>query len=322
MKYNNLIIKINNFYKIAGLLKYPVKMHKEIFDWISSVYCSYIIDELNDMISSRELEGESLEKAKNFKKFLELKVSPNINSATNKFKLDLSDIDYLLEDIKKHPNLSHKYIKVVFLPYTSGSAIEEGDSFGEFDPESNLITIRQNIPKQISPSNLNTALKNLSNTIRHELQHVTQHYSQIIKNVSWEYIGTPSTKIAPTQTIKEEEELPARLKNIEFYTHLSDTINNLKELFRIFPKKLHKLIFNVFLGDVILEDFINISIKYMNKLNPLEKMDENKFYNKYMQYLKILNEDIHEYQLMEIYQPEKYKKLIKELYKALGDYLS
>jgi hypothetical protein len=322
MKYNNLIIKINNFYKIAGLLKYPVKMHKEIFDWISSVYCSYIIDELNDMISSRELEGESLEKAKNFKKFLELKVKPGTDSTTKKFKLDLSGIEYLSEDIKHHPQLLEEYITVVFLPYTGGSIMEESDSFGEFDPSRKLITIKENIPKQISPSNLNAALKNLSNTIRHELQHVAHYYAQIIKNVSWQYISTPSTKVAPTQTIEEEQNLPARLKNIEFYTHLSDTVDNLLHMFQLFPKKLHKVIFDTLLGNILLDDFIDISINTMNKLNPSEKMNQEKFYQKYYFYIKKINEDAYEYKLMKIYQPEKYKKLIKELYKALGDYLS
>lgn len=322
MKYNNLIIKINNFYKIAGLLKYPVKMHEEIFDWISSVYYSYIIDELKEMIESEEIEGDSLQKAINFKKFLELKTKPGTDSATKKFKLDLSGIEYLAEDIKRHPQLLKEYITVVFLPYTGGSVIEEGESFGEFDPSRKLITIKENIPEQISPSNLNAALKNLSNTIRHELQHVAHYYAQIIKNVSWEYISTPSTKIAPIQTTKEEERLPARLKNIEFYTHLSDTVDNLKQMFQIFPKKLHKLIFETLLGNILLDDFIDISIKTMNKLNPSEKMNQEKFYMKYYLYIEKLNEDAYEYELMEIYQPEKYKKLIKELYKALGDYLS
>ena len=322
MKYNNLINQINNFYKLAGTLKYPVIMHDKIYDWVSSVYCAYIADELEEMINLGEIEGDNLRKAINFKLNLEKKMTPGMNYAVQKFKLDLSDIDYLAEDIKKHPNLLKEYITVVFLPYTDGDTIADGHSYGEFDPTNKLITIKEIILKEISSNNLNVHLSNISTTIRHELQHVTQYYTGIIKDVKWEHAGIPSIKKVPALTIKEKSKLPARLRHIEFYPHLSDTIDNLKRMFALFPKKLHKLIFDTLLGNVLVDDFINISIKEMNELNSSEEMDKDKFDNDYSYYYEKLYEDAYEYKQMELYQKDKYNKLIKELYKALGDHLS
>lgn len=320
MKYANLIRAIEKFYKIAGTLEYPVKMHQEILKWATSVYCSYAVDDLNEVIESGRLKGEVLKKAKNFKAFLLAKTNKD-DSASKQFKLDLSDVGFLSEDFRKMPNLHKQHITVVFLPYTAPDTSDEPEQLGEFDPASKTITINKNIPEQMSPSAVNADLEDLSNTIRHELQHLVQYYAQTIKGVSWQNIGMPSTKIAPEQSLEEESELPARLRNIEFHSHLSDTIENLKKMFQLFPKRLHKSILDTLIGNMSVEDFIDHSIDVMDEMNPSEEVDYEYLNQRYYLYLERLDEDSKEYRMMRSEQPEKYNKLLKEVYKGIEGYL-
>lgn len=319
MNRNELIKKINNFYKSAGTLEYPVKMHQEIFKWATSVYCAFVMDELNDIVKSQELSENTLKKINAFRGMLRKQITVRPEIPKN-FKINLDDISFLEEEVKnlkdKKSKILNDTITVFFFPYL------EGEDRGRFNAGTNTIEIFEEIDPQISFENLEFSLKRISNSIRHELQHLTQHYSQILKGIKdFRDIGMPSTKISPHQTVQEREELPYHLLNNEFYTDLSDSISSVKELFRIFPKILWRDILNVFIGVMNYEEFHDKAIKTMNLLNSDEILDDDDFNERYGKYLDDLDAQGEGHKLMSTQQPEKYEKFVKELYKAVSDYL-
>jgi hypothetical protein len=318
MKYNYLYNKAKEFYKLAGLLQYPIKMHQEILDWASSIYCSYILKSLEELIN--EMDPESL----NFKKAIILKtrlssyIKYDVDNVKS-FKLNLDDISFLEKEVafvKQHaPNVLNKYVTVVFnvVDFTPS---EEGD----YNPKSQVITINKEEEPGISESNILAAIKHISQLIRHELQHLVQFYARELKAVAdYRDIGMPSIKIAPYQEEEEEEKIKHHLRNIEFYTNLSDTKDNLEEMFRLFPKSVHRFIFDTCIGEIQYGDFYKKIITILKEIDP--NLTKKEFEKKYRRYLDILNGDSKGYSLMKTRQSEKYNKLVKELYKSLSEYL-
>lgn len=318
MKLNNLLKRIDNFYKLAGILEYPVKMHQEILEWASSIYCDRILTSLEELMSTMDSESTEYRKAAVLAAKLKFYIKTDLDNV-KKFKINLDDVSFLDNEIafvKSYaPHVLNKYVTVIF-DIIDDLPTEEGD----YNPKSQVITITKEEERAISENNVMAALKHISQLIRHELQHLVQFYARELKGVAdYRDIGMPSTNIAPYQEEEDEEKINHYLRNIEFYTNLSDSRDNLKEMFRLLPKQVHRLIFDTCIGIIKYEDFHKELYTKLKEMDP--SFNKKEFEKRYRRYLDILNGDSNGYALMRDKQSEKYNKLVKELYKTFSDYL-
>lgn len=316
MKLNNLLKRIDNFYKLAGTLEYPVKMHQEILEWASSIYCAHILENLQEIISDIDVNSEEFKRASVISGMLKSHIKGDLNDIKI-FKINLDDVSFLEKEVSYvksfAPHILNKHI-TVFFNATEDVVKREGG----YDPKNQTITIQKQIEPAISENKIQAALKDLSSIIRHELQHVVQFYARRLKGVSsYKDVGMPSKNISPDQDDKDELKINHYLRNSEFYTQISDSYDNLKEMFRLLPKSTHRFIFDTCIGTIPYGDFYRQIFKDLKMIDPYFKKAE--FEKNYRRYLDVLNSNNKGYSLMRSRQPEKYVKLVKELYKLVGD---
>ena len=176
-----------------------------------------------------------------------------------------------------------------------------------------------------SPSkyHIKESIEDIKDTVRHELIHMIQTAIARIKNLKEEG-GLPSKRIreegvdyygTPTSNNPSKERIEHGLRDIEFYTRLSDSVKMFINIARELPMPLRTLAAKVWVGEANANVLINAFSDYYhstygqmatfslmrtitNKANDLMNKDDF-FIN------------------LRVSQPLKYHKAIKEFYKAV-----
>jgi hypothetical protein len=308
MKINALIKQIDFFYKKAGELEFPVKMYQEITEWAHKIYCAAALKDLNELLDSGEIPENLIPKAKMLAGILN-KRSAGVISNPQDFIIDFSDISYFTQ--QELLELGEEKITVEFI-------FENKIEDAEYLSERNTIYIYKEVDPILSETKILQALDAISKSIRHELQHVVQFYSQFLKGT---LIGEPSRRISTDQEDIDPNKIPHTLQNIEFYTILSDVIEELKNAMTKFPKSLHRLLFDTTIGNISYANFLKKAIKIMQKMSPNQNINKEFLEKNYKAELDTLKYNSKELKRMQNEQSEKYEKFVKELYKGISDYL-
>lgn len=144
----------------------------------------------------------------------------------------------------------------------------------------------------LTPSNYNLIKQSIYRNIEHEVIHLGQYIFKHFKNI--EFGGMPSKQISnpeytpegqQTQTYEEKEH---SLRDIEFYAILNDAKIELKKQLEKWPEDMHDSIFRRFVGTI-------------PSFQKLRSAPQQFFLN------------------LKEYEPEKWQKAVKELYKTIKE---
>ncbi len=328
MIYNNLLKYSFEFIKEAGLLKVPEKTLREVEEWALSVYftrmCnSYFLPKLKDLgplqnkqknifswkfsnsdVIRKELQEVLLE----CKRFITKKISSN---TTFYIKSPFSDRLYsfggvfLFEDSERRKG----YWDSEEIKYQND--IEDDDIF-----KLGYLTLWFGLGGIGFPYDARIIEKKANEIkmyVRHELQHMVQTIIKV------EFKQTDD-KIQLSQNIRKskivskfdlEKHLVHAHKDVEFFTDLSDSIDDFKSAIKKIPKQIHKLYFEYWIAkidiEVFYDEFKKLNVEHFSKLQEEEK-----------EIMKYNNEIFQSWKNRE---PEKYKKAVKEFYKEVQDLL-
>lgn len=184
--------------------------------------------------------------------------------------------------------------------------------------ENYLGNIHINIPKEklANYNQWSSVVGNSKITLRHELQHAMQTYIKRKKQLPEEG-GLPSAKIRSkdfdTRGFKpgvNEKDQPHILRDVEFYTDLSDAVASARVLLKKYPKIIHKK---------IIDAVINSDLTVLNTL----EYDDSELSQK----LKVVSDITYAvercyafYFFKNLYAgaPLKYQKAVKEFLKVLA----
>lgn len=176
------------------------------------------------------------------------------------------------------------------------------------NPEYNAIWITAET-KNILFAGFKQTLNKFNNTLRHELQHLFQSAKSIEKNIfESDYYGLPSKKIRNPEAdafgiLKDKEQkVEHSLRDIEFYTDLTDAVETFKSRYNKWPNKLRNIVIKLFVGEITKNDLI----KY-NLTSQEEKYVLSMFYG-----------TDHFFQQLKRLAPGKWQKAVKEFYKAIN----
>lgn len=188
-----------------------------------------------------------------------------------------------------------------------------------------------------------TAIKD---TVRHELIHLIQTAIARIKKLK-ELGGLPSKRlrdkgvdysgrpIGPSGKETEEasydkERVEHKLRDVEFYTRLSDTIHDFQRIVTYFPATLHRSVAKAWVGEIpfsAVEQEINAHMEQQYALSRqmagpqgITTQQQQRLRDTYrspLHYAKYLTADSF-FAALRDQQPLKYQKAVKEFMKAIG----
>lgn len=310
---NPIFEQIDYFYKMAAILQAPQYMNKQITQWAYSIYCGAMLPIIN-----KELKTASEEKAQ------ELLTIQNIcfkyfnpkDSNPQYFPIKLNDIPYFSDleqldlEVSFKKALIEPVIKTEFIFNTEKARSIHHESWSGLWNGNLLIHHRLLPTKLLTINNLEKMLESIERTVYHELQHLVQEYLQRIKGLK-EWGGLPPNKTRDTKQFdhlgnilnQPQKTVEHTLRDVEFYTNLTETIKDFYVVLFKYPTNLRKLLFNVWVGK--------------NSLSELEKADKDIF----LETKTYIDNAVHFFDSLKNNQFEKYKKAVAELYKAVDQYL-
>lgn len=328
-------MNISNLSKQAGLFEAPPQMVKAIYKWARERICGKVWSNIDKQIRKLTNDGtipvpeehdEELTRLNLLKKECQKYASwPWPTSRAQKaFNIDFAGWKYVkdqesLSNFLKTKTLGKITVVLAFIkghPY-AGTWITEYNTLQLFFNDENVISNEQNI------INLDSSLKELYGTIRHELQHLGQSYLQLVpqllegSNTQFN-AGFPSPDIQNkirTRNLKPgekpqtnlpidpkvETEIIHPLRDIEFYTNLTDNIDTLKTTLGWYPKSTRWEIVRAFIDPTFKPTFKQKIVDDYSRKYMLEQMVVSRFFNELF-----------------LYEPEKYKKAVKELIKEVS----
>lgn len=322
MRHFSLLKFSQNFhYKVAGLLKVPEDTLKEIQDWALSVYFSNAIklllnkkDEMLKMnISSSNLNKLIVE----CKSYIKNENDAYFNDKRFEIKLPEFNDKILFVEAQF---LFHKEKLKSQIGITGFSGLwSKQKNFGNIDVVGNVvgkIFIVHELEMPSSSEEIEKIVFDIKMTVRHELQHAVQ------------------TIIANSKKIKEQDLINKKIKNksimkeyddhihqnIEFYTNLTDSIEEFKQIRFKLPEMFHRILFELWIAAITPKKFfdfvkqnikqiqdVSVQVETMETIEEHTKNDNTSVIGKnYLMFFQIKNKE-----------PEKYKKAVKEFYKAI-----
>lgn len=185
---------------------------------------------------------------------------------------------------------------------------------------------------------LENIIEKLKNTTRHELQHFMQDAIKKIQNLKNQG-GVPSAKIRdkkinihgyPTKNLpeqKDEDRAMHELRDIEFYTRLSDEIIDFNKAKKHLPLALHNLFIRAWINQISKIEFRDQAKKYLQE--QFQKgnwggegrdnwMIASDYTRRMSPAISALDYENQTFIQLKIHQPEKYKKMVKEFIKAVS----
>lgn len=162
-------------------------------------------------------------------------------------------------------------------------------------------------------------LEGVKQTARHELQHVIQTFAMEYKQTELEF-GLPPVKIREKehdihglklQDQKSNDRLEHRLRDIEFYTNLTDAVDEFRRLLNNLPSKLHKDALKAYIHLIDINDLdknLNNNEYFKNKNSwNMKKILLDRIY-------KAANNNF--FDTLKDARPAKYRKAVIEFIKA------
>ena len=283
-----LLQKIEEFYKKAGLLKYPEELTDDITEWAKTVFSNLYSEEL--------LFSEDQELIQEVKKY----VGPE--SKQKLFKINLkNEVKFVLCEF----NTTEKSINyAIYSPYITSTEIPKILCKITFYYQ----TIKED---ELDVYNYNKSLNTIKYMVIHEIRHLVQDL--LIG-------GYPSKKIQNNQDNKLQKDLTEEeyfLLDEEFYTLLGDAVNMFNDNFSKYPDEIKK-----FIAQYIVEGNENLT-KQEFAIN-LSKIMKIYFPKTYVQHLELALQNIKyilKFDIFKVFKEKnigKYKKAVKEFYKGIG----
>jgi hypothetical protein len=337
----SILDQIDAFCKVAGILQAPKNMLKQITEWARSIYCGALLPVIDQEIAklSKKKLFKPTDRIKElfFIRGMCMKYNRPDDTNPQSFFIKLDDTPYFSKLEQMDLEVSHKKVKrepVIQAEFVFNSErakeIYNGVNWAGLW-NGNLFVQKQLIPAdKISRDSLLRVLNTISVTVEHELQHLIQEYLKRVKALN-EWGGMSPQKTRDTKSVDQfgrklndpEKSVDHTLMDVEFYTNLNEVINSFIATVPKFPLRLHKLLFNVWIGRNSIEELEKATAQEFNK----EKSMVGRFFGP-----KSLI-DVAPYSLSNIRnarkffeslqanQFEKYKKAVTELYKAVSQYL-
>jgi hypothetical protein len=280
----------------------------------------------------------------------ELKKYITDKSGTYKEISDIGELDKLIQYyFSKEEIAQFELTKQIDLQCLFLTSKEKAESYYDKEPfaglwqsSKNRLIVVKELPdiNELSYYDQNTLTKDLDSIkqiVRHELQHFMQTYIFKIKNLK-ENGGLPSKKIRNKDydpsgyTPKEEGRLQHSLRDIEFYTDLTDAVDEFKYIVNKFPIRLKKKLFQFVVGNYSYDNFTTDIFKEMQINNPRSYGTRSEFDiskdSLVKDYLSLINANFYKiesirgfFQSLKTHQPLKYKKAVTEFYKEVKDLL-
>jgi hypothetical protein len=256
-----LIDRCDNFMKWAGMLEVPPKMLDNLHRLLSIVYAGAVLNNLNNIKDKTPEQEQLLLLVK------QISSKPiNINN-TITITIPLELADWKLIPSKKFIRHLPNNLMVTF----STKKLENNNQ-GLFDFKNNQMHIYVHSINVDNVQTFDTALINMKETARHELQHYSQlllyRLAHMNKRNLQEVAGLPPNKV---RNKKESIETIHPLKDIEFYTNLQDSIDLFKR-YIVNVKKYKKEYAKSWIGSST--ELLEIYLDKLDKLNLPESEKE------------------------------------------------
>lgn len=350
-----LVEKNHEFCKLAGILRVPPQLLKNISEWAIGCYCFSVVGKLNHLLASypehpqrsnwlmiRGIAKNKLDKQE-------------ITAFSKQFELSMEDLPYQETILPQMfwKNKSRRWlVNVYFISNTEKNhTIYNLEAWsGLWSPTKNIEKsiilgdlyiardVRHDVKKMIKENNpifLHEAWKSITEIVRHEMQHLMQELLKYLLDLK-EIGGLPG------KTIREKERDasgylyqvehgktqntvgdPHELRDMEFYTRLSDDIDEFNYFKKYVPVELQQDFLKAWVGEINKETFKSIiySKKQMEEL--AKKWHEgNKGANNQLTAFDIAFQAIGHRNLfflfLKRFSPMKWKKAVKEFVKAVS----
>jgi hypothetical protein len=352
MKHASIIAAIDHFYKLAGLLKVPEKLVKEVEEWTIGMYCLMLSRRLKDPF----LRGYCDRLSKNITN----------NESKKSFMVNFTDLPQMKNRVIQE-NLRHPVIidvELLFFNMDSkdidkrirGSWKQMFNMYAEPGKSSGTITIRQDLYKDMvniqDIEDLKSKFEQMKNTVRHEIQHFVQDFISFLLRHR-EEAGLPGKDlrspeyrssggkipefIGPYQDIQDEKDKYKRimhpLRDIEFYTRLSDAISVFKRNKTHLPSELHHDFMLACVDHITVTQFAQKTEEVIKRqVYKRNNIDMTKYLSDHDSDIIVENilrsidyrtiDTIHRisnfFYKLKTFQPLKYKKAVAEFIKAVG----
>lgn len=311
------------FYKQAGLLKYPEQLYKHLCQITASVYANRVKSDVelnlkqNAIITGDREEGSEEDEKSELIELNLLKRICDKYILNYKFKDDKFEYNF---NLAEHMGISPKSLDYISYDYDINFIIHNGvhpkmrGSWSDMTATINVYVSSENV---FYVEEFKEELMQMFKTIRHELQHLIQTFETnkielkqdfaLNNNIQELQFGLPSKKIInPFVTPKgysifdsdennetrEKNKKEHSLRDVEFYTKLSDTI--LLFNYRKYPEIIKEQAARKFVGLPYENNFTDLNEQL------IKNMTENYFFS-----------------ALKKSQLEKWKKAVKEFWKAV-----
>jgi hypothetical protein len=256
------------------------------------------------------------------------------------FKVTYDDLsEYHDISSYKDKNISYPSIGAEFVFDDRYKDYYEGNWSGLWTGEKLLI--KQFLPsiERLTEKRIDREMADIKETVRHELQHASQSFLKMLKKN--DEAGLPSKKIRDPnvdqygrdgiQQLEDRLNVPSSrskidhgLRDIEFYTDLTDNIAEFKSAVRQVPLSARQLFFHTWIGTIPILEFNKQIPQILKKFYSVDSLNQltlpqlSKLNSDAQTMLNKLNNNNQFFQTIKI-QPLKYNKAVKEFYKEVSD---
>ncbi len=274
---NDIALCSEHFIKLAGIHQGPPELYKDIAQLITKVYSNHVLG----LINEKSIPGNSQDILELKKEVIKYADKPKAyrSRMETEIPINLDNWRPYKQLLKNNQLYGWKKLKIVI--DFQGHSLRSGRARpGEIEVDMTLV------PK--TAKGFYQSLDRLKLIARHEVAHIGQY---IINSILRKHHigGMPSRKLyTPESELKKHDKTEReRLKNIEFYTYLGDAVDEYKSKSKILsPEQRNNL------------------AKYLVALTPFSPI---KSYTDAQVYFQTLRK----------YAPDKWKKAVKEFFKAI-----
>lgn len=282
-----------------------------------------------DMIPTRETLVELYLLKKLCQNYIKEDINIDETSYLSKtFDINVNELPYLTEkDLEKIVETSFDITTYYVQTQQAADAIngEIGQWKGMWHHSSIYIYVNYNkLSLFMDEVSFKEKVADIRQIIRHEIQHAMQQFVSRFKNMKEDIVGYPSSKyqekIDPSEDyITKYYATEHELRDVEFYTNLSDNIIQFKEQLKLVPSALYRDYARMWINDGPIDEFPKKMWAYYKKQFPNKLIDEVR--NIIRPQAAALKPKNALFYVLKEKSPDKYLKAVKIFWAQIGSLL-
>jgi hypothetical protein len=259
------IEKVNQFAKLAGVIEVPPKMLSEGIAWAKSVYCQKVLKALfvgplheNE---GKQWRGHTIAECR---KHIKERFS---NPYSIKIDLKGSRYDSPPSEGIDHPMDENVVCRFIFSEDVKSKITSNSNWKGLWNGMIYLFKNEDDLA--IDLYSLRQELTDIEITIRHEMQHMMQEHLALLQAIPDGYggierlpqAGLPGKKYRTPgfdeygRPMERGQPLEHEQRDIEFYTNLTDNLDQYKRIINSVPLPVRQAFFKAWVGQMPIEEF-------------------------------------------------------------------